>query len=783
MQDKQLIRNLAVFLFLLSGSFVAISPLLFNFPGSGLDPAWKLGLNYAIAKNWQFGQDIVFTFGPYAPVYTGLYSPEFFSRAIFGRLLITLAIGLSIFLILQKQRFVTLKSVIWIAGMLMVCFVGLSDWLVVLPLLYYLFLVRMKGATVLSVVNIVVGVAALSLLSLIKGTYALASIGVLVLLLFSGLSRKIQISIWIGYLAGILALWGMAGQKFQNLIPFFSSWLSVMSGYSEAMSGILHSKNVAAIEIMGYLLICASICWLTYGMRKANIPTLLALALTLYIGFKAGFVRHDGHALIAGGILLLCSYLVLIQSQRKAAIYTVVASVIYYSILLNSYMDVSVIKQVREIASFVQASIQASVDYASTGTKKLDKNYQLALSEIQKSNHMAEVIGDVDIYSYRQDLLIANGMTWNPRPVFQSFAAYNNDLAEMNAKHLSAERAPQNILFQLETIDGRLPSLDDAKSWPYILSNYTADSMTGSFIHFIRKQAPSAFSTKLLQTFETHFGDEVQIPDSDQLIWAEVDIHPSLFGRLVNVLYKLPELRIAMKMAGDDHTSQDYRYIASLGRAGFLVSPYVDNTMDFSGLNMPSDSVHARKVASMQVYSKWRWAFSEKTTIRFYALKLPKQDQSTNPGGINSDFARLQRLRSLMAKIRSTHAGKIIDIGAGHLVLDAHATSSFKLTQNGTVTKLKLCYGIQDGAWSSGGQTDGVEFSLEYQPLNRENGYVLWKKYLDPLHKVKDRGEKCHQISLNKSKSQGVGNFYVTTKTGATDSWDWAYWSDVLMIP
>src|SRR6187551_2006121 len=35
-----------------------------NAPSSGLDPSWRMAVGYAAEHNWQFGTDIVFTYGP-----------------------------------------------------------------------------------------------------------------------------------------------------------------------------------------------------------------------------------------------------------------------------------------------------------------------------------------------------------------------------------------------------------------------------------------------------------------------------------------------------------------------------------------------------------------------------------------------------------------------------------------------------------------------------------------------------------------------------------------------
>src|SRR5260364_219639 len=65
-------------------------------------------------------------------------------------------------------------------------------------------------------------------------------------------------------------------------------------------------------------------------------------------------------------------------------------------------------------------------------------------------------------------LLLTAGNLWSPRPVIQSHGAYTPKLARLNELHLLSERAPNNIVFKVEPIDGRLASLEDGLSWPIL---------------------------------------------------------------------------------------------------------------------------------------------------------------------------------------------------------------------------------------------------------------------------------------------------------------------------
>ncbi len=53
----------------------AFVPWLPVMPQAGLDHSWVLGMNQAVAQGLVFGRDMIFTFGPYASIYTKSFHP------------------------------------------------------------------------------------------------------------------------------------------------------------------------------------------------------------------------------------------------------------------------------------------------------------------------------------------------------------------------------------------------------------------------------------------------------------------------------------------------------------------------------------------------------------------------------------------------------------------------------------------------------------------------------------------------------------------------------------
>ncbi len=98
--------------------------------------------------------------------------------------------------------------------------------------------------------------------------------------------------------------------------------------------------------------------------------------------------------------------------------------------------------------------------------------YRIAVADLTSAPLAVLLHGGADLYPVDQAVIIANTTRWDPRPVFQSYAAYTPFLAELNAAHLAGPSRPQTLLFRVAAIDGRFPALDDGPSWLSILSSY-----------------------------------------------------------------------------------------------------------------------------------------------------------------------------------------------------------------------------------------------------------------------------------------------------------------------
>src|SRR6476469_6515006 len=81
--------------------FVPFSPVM---PEDGLDASWMFGMNQAVAQGLAIRRDIIFTFGPYASIYTQAYHPATDYMMMFGSLYLALSYWFALVLLSINSR-------------------------------------------------------------------------------------------------------------------------------------------------------------------------------------------------------------------------------------------------------------------------------------------------------------------------------------------------------------------------------------------------------------------------------------------------------------------------------------------------------------------------------------------------------------------------------------------------------------------------------------------------------------------------------------------------------
>jgi len=604
------------------GMFTPTMPVGGLSPLESLTPSWEYGLNEAVARRLVFGKDTVFTFGPYASIYTHLYHPNCVWIMTLGITLVD-----SLFLLCFGWL---VKNAGWRWPWILSCGLAVpvttpDAFLFSLPLLVGLVIFQLHLSTkgkafedTFIVTLIWLAFACLGLLPLIKGSLLLLTVGTC-LACFGFLSGQRR---WATGLVCLVApafsmalFWAASGQPLMALPGYLSSMTLIISGYTEAMA-VAGSQLIWLLFLVGAGVIMLSIA--TQKGISISEKGFLAfiLAFFLFIGFKAGFVRQDSHFSEAMNCLAIGSLFLatlrsdvdfLFGSRRLLEVTLCATSFAFLPLLLFGFeIEGSLVNQastggrptvrLKSLINNGPKMIQLVLSQESWRLYPWDfkvwawrEEFEQANREINKTSGLNFAIhGTADICSYEQSSLLARALQWNPRPVLQSYSAYTPELIRRDEKHLRDDGAPDNLIFRLETIDNRLPSLDDGLSWPAMLDNYSLSDSSNEWVLLAKKPGAIRRESRYiaLGTVSAKLDDDVAVPSAAGPIFVEISQRLSTAGKVISLVYKVPAL--SLKVTRRNGEASVYRVSANMMETGFFLSPLVTNNVDFMTLFNPS---------------------------------------------------------------------------------------------------------------------------------------------------------------------------------------------------
>jgi len=576
----------------LLGCAVAVIPFAPSFPAADLDGGWKFAVNAAVGQGLAFGRDLIFTFGPYASVYTLNYHPATDRLDMVASLLLAVALAAGLVALTpDRGRWRAMLLALLLSLLL------LRDPLFfVTPLVFLAVVARVvaiRGPPARRLIGVgALLVTALALLPLIKGTFvasAAVGLGLGGLLLLVRGRWHLAVAAGVVFLAAMMAFWLSAGQALADLPLFFAAQGLIVSGYTEAMSlpGPLWQVGVFAAVALALLL-------LNLGPAvRAGLPGLAVLAgaaMLLLLAFKGGFVRQDVHVATAAGSLGLIAGMLAVANRGLAPALGLVVGLAGWGVLEHSVDGLGPRRALLRVETTYRDAAAGALDRLRGGAA-LRKNYADALAQIRAGHRLPPLTGSSDIYSAGQSILLAYGLPWSPRPVLQSYSAYSPALEEDNARHLMGQSAPQNVLIALDSIDNRLPALEDGLSWLPLLARYEATALQGdmAILRHSAATAPSALGPRQ-PPLRHGLGEAVPLDRlGDAPLWAEIDVRPTLLGRALAALFRPPPLSIVMRLTNGRTVA--FRYVPGMGRAGFVISPLVGSAAQLLTLQLPGEHV------------------------------------------------------------------------------------------------------------------------------------------------------------------------------------------------
>ena len=748
-------------------------PLL---PSAGLDPSWRLTLDYAFSHHLQFGTDIVFTYGPLGYLLAATTSGEHYLH----------------YLIWQFAANVIFAAVIWLFGR------SFQGWRLVAYYAFFFFLGTIYADAVHIIIVVLLGTALLrepvatrrwlvaviscllAVLALVKFTnLMLASCAVAFVAGHRAWQRRwVDLALVAGSFAvSFLLGWVLWGQRPANIFTYLVNSFSVSTGYVEGMAYyetplMLTLGLGAAFTLGAYYLLTL---WRRDDLPRA-IAVLLIAAAASYLNWKHGFVRADGHVLAHFVTCLLMATTFPVLLQDDGPLQRVKAGLLWVCVVLS--------------LSGVYAATSSTITDAPAGwnyhlkeivnalriTPDLARNSRDYFTEMKKLHALPGIKtavdeATIDMLGNEQAYLIFNGLNFTPRPAIQSYAPYTERLLKMDEAYYRSPRAPEFVLQKIDAIDFRLPALDDSLATRYLYHHYSYVLQERGFLLWHRnKPDPELDEATPLPSITLAFGQTVAVPDrGDSPIWVEVDARPSLLGRLRTFLYKPPPLNIAL--ADGRGFKSTYRLIRGMARAGFLLYPFFTGNKDIVQFESGNPTIRLASF-SLEVPPAQQKYFQKDVQVRFFMMKPFPHTAGAAEG---SPDALYRPFNHLPSAVKAYFPVSVIE-EEGQQALFAHPPSTIEFNVDFPATRLNGKFGFTMGAYTPPNATDGAEFLVKWIGADGR-AVTLFDRLLRPSTETKDRGMQSFSVPLPPGGGRVI--LEITPGPKGDISFDWTYWARV----
>ena len=546
----------------------------------GLDESWRIGLTLATEQGLRFGQDVVFTFGPLGFALQGVPDPALAVATACVTALLAAVAAAGLWSAVAGRAGIPLK----LAVVAIVVFVATNVSLDYAALFGVLALLVRAGRypAAAPLVGLVVGVVGLvGLLSKYTlGVDALAAAAAVWLVGAVRGPRRLRRAVLIaaGVCAAIVVV-GLAvafGFSPAALGAYARSAAAISGGYSAGMELRGPRLQIAVALAVGAAI--AALAFLAVRERKPA-PALMA-CVVMFLAWKHGFVRQDGHILYFFDTAAVVAPLLAVSLRRNAAAAlgaatTVLAfgALVWAQLLVfNAVSPFFHPARVARGAAFLMQPRRVAAELAA------QSDASLAADRLPKAIRDRIGTATVDVLPWETAIVRAGALHWAPLPVFQAYSAYTPALDALNRDALVA-RGAAYTLYDYISIDHRYPFGDAPATTTELLCRYAVaapDVQTEgnrSYVLLRRAAAAHCDAEPAGRADRVAINVPVAVPPArspDEFVVASFALRPTLLTKLRTALWRGPDTFLLARFA--DGSQIEYRTVAATLPDGVVVS-------------------------------------------------------------------------------------------------------------------------------------------------------------------------------------------------------------------
>ncbi len=581
---------------------------------TGVDSSWIFALNHLANSDLLFGKDVIFTSGP-----LGFLN---WPQQIGGNASIALICHLSAWLLFAAllfygaiKRLFSLDQ-LFLFAIVMIPFERMTfdyfvGFLILLLLSFSLYLKNWFPCFFLALLL----TTALFFMKFTSGLFALPA--VVALSFFQLLTDRNRGLLQLGLSLILIPLlftgaYLLYNPSLADMLTYLRGSFEIASGYSVGMSdsGRWYEIYFALIFAISYLFVSSRL----YRSEQPSFWLSLAFLPALFLAFKHGFVRQDGHvtiffiaALFILGLLFLFSDLRKAKMKEMNYIFPVLVIICFF--VYQQHRHSFLIDRIFPIA----------------GIKKIVRTFDLGTpdkaSSLEKVKLPEDILAQIGrskagIFPYEISYVAANNLDYSPLPVIQSFCALTSYLDDLNADFLSGAKAPPYLLMGFSGVDGRHCLIDVPSTWLSIYKWYEPSLSSESALLLEKKQVPRFERLEPVAAAEYRKTARVQLPECTEPLLVKISMNLTLTGKLSKTLYKI--LPVEMALTDDMARTSVFRVVPDTLQDGIFLN-YLPLNLHETDLLL--NGTAATKFCSFELLGEGLKMYQDKMSVQF--IKVP----------------------------------------------------------------------------------------------------------------------------------------------------------------
>jgi hypothetical protein len=646
------------FLLFFSLIFFSLS-LPAGYAGFDIDASWHESLAMAIEKNFVFGRDFIFNYGPLGYLNTGLL-PKTIS--------LIFPVGIALFMLLNYLIIIRLcfqkAKKNWVI-------VAISATLIFIPwgfiadisfTLFYFFLFWLLHAkSTRNSVGLLLALILSVLIFYIKVNLSIIVYGLFYAsLIYFWLAKIFTFrTIIISIILQIALTYSLSFLLNVDILAYFGASLKIIDAYQDAMAVmLLGTKDFFILLIFEglILLVVVVFIWkITFKSGNTCNNLLSNLYLYILIGIAWLLCFKQAHTAIADYnifgfflfmpplavllylftpecnkiwaghtfIIILCIQLLATQFIRfqmgghslKGYLLTYPPHSVAQKIETKSFNISHLIDILGQKNPYIYIKRLATYDYEDNF-----KNPPVVLPQ-----DLLDKIGNasIDVVPHQISYIFFSRLNYNPRPVIQSYQANSDWLMKKNGDKYLSKTAPEFVLFRTDAFREQNPFWVETDLTEALLRNYQLTDTTfiqkDTFYLFKKNKIVKPLIVKELQNIKFKHNEDVLIPKSQNPVRFSANISYSLKGELARLIFQPPYLYCLVTY--ENGKQENFRVIDKILKGGVFINQKVTTQAEVSNFFL-NKGVDNQRVTKIRFWTKHNSGFEQDFEGTFKEIKI-----------------------------------------------------------------------------------------------------------------------------------------------------------------